>query len=129
MLARDCIISFLCIRFPILCSPPPSHFSPFYIICSYGMAFNSFPYLGGFLFHLLFLLHLGRVFIFFQGAIIMRYTRPLICLDHTQEFSHGLIHALLQYKKLDNFTALVFQDLVAVLSDVIEYHFMFCTVI
>ena len=34
---------------------------------------------------------------------------------------HGILHGSLQHMKLDSFIALVFQDIIVVLSDVIEY--------
>ena len=55
----------------------------------------------------------------------MRSTIPLLRLDHTPKFRHGFLHAPLQPMEIDSFVVLIFQDLIVVLSDVIEYHCTF----
>ena len=50
-------------------------------------------------------------------------TIPLLHLDHAMECRHLFFHAPLKPMELGIFVALVFQDLIFVLSDVIEYHY------
>ena len=91
------------------------------------MSFKYIPPIGG-LFHPLFnVLNFVRFFIFYQGKIFLRFTIPLLCLDHTMECRHGFIRDPLESMELGSFIALVFQDLISVLSDVIEYNCKFNT--
>ena len=53
----------------------------------------------------------------------MSSTIPLLCIKHTTKCGHIFLHALLHLMELENFVALVFQHIIFVLSDVIEYHF------
>ena len=50
-------------------------------------------------------------------------------IERTLKCNHGLLHDILQYMKLDSFVDIVFQDLVFVLSDVIDCHCTLYTVI
>ena len=63
--------------------------------------------------------HTGRVFIFLQGVVFFRYNILLVHLNHTLECNHGVIRDPLQQMKLESAIDPVFQDLFAVLSDVI----------
>ena len=67
------------------------------------------------------------MFIFCHWEIFLRSTILLLGLQHTLECIHVLLHAPLHPTKLDGFVALILQDIVAVLSDVIEYHCPFYT--
>ena len=85
--------------------------------------------LGG-LFHTLYpVKHYGRVLIFYQGAIFLRPTTPLLQLDHTMECRHGFLHSPLQPMDRDSLITLVFHGIIVVLSYVTEYHCMLYTVI
>ena len=60
--------------------------------------------------------------IFCQGAIIKGYKILLTRLDQTLEFSHWLTNATLQSMKVISFVSLIFQEIISVLSNVIEFH-------
>ena len=53
---------------------------------------------------------------------MMSSTIPLVFLYHTLNYSHGLIHAILQSIKIDSFIDLTFQDLASILIEIIEYY-------
>ena len=61
--------------------------------------------------------------------LFLRSAIPLFRLDYTMECTHKFVCATLQYMELDSFVSLVLQYLIVVLSDVIEYHCPFYTVI
>ena len=67
------------------------------------------------------------VFIFFQGAFLLRSTILLLGLNHTLKYRHAFLHTPIKYMELVIFVAHVFQDLIVVLSDVIEYNCLFYT--
>ena len=49
----------------------------------------------------------------------------LLNFNYTLEHRHRLFHNIIQCMELGSFVAIFSQDLIVVLSDVIEYHFMF----
>ena len=55
----------------------------------------------------------------FSASLFLRFTISLLRLNHTLEYIHDFLHALLQPMKLDSFIALVSQDLIVVLNDFI----------
>ena len=67
------------------------------------------------------------VLVFSQGLFLLSSTISLLPLHHTLECIHHFLHAPLQPMELDSFFALVYQDLIFVLSGVIEYQCLFYT--
>ena len=63
-----------------------------------------------------------RVLIFSQGALLLRPTIPFLHLKHKLKCRHGLFHDPFHPMELASFVALVLQEPIFFLSDVIEYH-------
>ena len=95
----------------------------------YGVAFNSFPYLDGFIHPLFPVWHSGRIFVFSQVLFFLRSAILLLRPNHIMKCIHGLLHDSLHPMELDSFVTLVYQDLIVVLSDVNNYNCPLYTVI
>ena len=52
----------------------------------------------------------------------MRSAILLLRLNHTPEFRHGFLHNPLQPMEIDSFVDIVLQDIIVILSNLIEYH-------
>ena len=129
MVLESCIISFLCVELPFLGGFTrmhlilPQHLQIWngiqLLYVSWWIVPSPVPYST-----------CWQVFSFSaRGALLPGFNIPLLRLDHTLECKHGFLRDPLHPMDIDIFVYIVLQDLIAVLIDSIEYHYLFYTLI
>ena len=128
MVVEAYIISYLCVSLPLLWV-----FPIFLLPClksyGYGMAFNSFLSLDGFIHPLFVVWPAGGIFVFSQVLFLLRSTISLLRPNFTLICRNGFLRDSLQPMELNSFVDIVSQDLIFVLSYLIEYNCPLYTII
>ena len=97
----------------------PTWIRPYSRIYGYGIYLYYFISIGGFILPLFRFWYFCKIFIFWQGPILLRSTSPLFHFDHILKCSHRFLQVTFQSMKFYIFIDIAFQDFISVLSDVI----------